>query len=151
MDCVILVQEWPHELWDCWRMETDGAGVGFFWWENAFHCSYDIQSPLIFSCVEWRAEEYLVSASAAWSWHLDQGQACPVSSADMLSPGGNWTLPSTRILPTSLSLSSLVCLDVHIICLLCTESVLHCVQLWSSSCFYSLMALNYASSLLCDP
>ena len=53
MDCVILVQEWPHragcEVWECRRMETDGTGAGFFFWrENAFHCSDVIQSPLIF-------------------------------------------------------------------------------------------------------
>lgn len=65
--------------WDRW--DKGRIFFSFFlfsWWENAFHCSNIIQSPLIFASVEWGAEEYLVSASAAWSWHLDQGQVCPV-------------------------------------------------------------------------
>lgn len=96
-----------------------------------------------FSCVEWGAEEYLVSASAAWSWHLDQGQGCPVPSGGALSPGEPDTTSgqflSKPVSPKCLS-------HMHIICHICTVSVLHCVSYSFGHLIYCLMILTFASS-----
>lgn len=62
-----------------------------FWWENAFHCSDAVQSPLIFSCVEWGAEEYLVSASAALVMTPGPGSGLSGPKRRHAEPGGNWT------------------------------------------------------------
>lgn len=60
-------------------METDGSGAGFGLRECVpLFLSYTKTIDFFpLSCVERGAEEYLVSASTAWSPHLGQGLSGP--------------------------------------------------------------------------